>query len=536
MNSKYHRQKSNSDSFKDQVDSDEDRIQIDTVNSNQISLEKDSPEKETQYNSPFVMTIEIDKGLSEKLQIYYDSVPEEVAYEFCKKHNLDYTALSYLIDEIKTVLNPNKFDEQKENGPIQEEEEESLVSEDNGNKNSKSDELLNPILKESNVSSKNNDKLSKEILIKEEINKNDNITNAGNKSTCYNENNHTEIFSKTFSNINDNPNVLYTEPTLKESSFGRHSVNNSAMIQNKKKLNLGNKKDLNSIERKLFSYQIFLDKYKSNNVSITTLNNSNNKSIKNLSTNVSVFEKLYREAKQRKKNQVRVSHHYLIKKNSNDYLQGILGNKVNKQIMKQIDTSSSSKINQINIGEKLYHKGLNLKEGVEAKISNQRKEQMDKNKEIYTFKPNLAKTNYNNLNYTSTNEDSILARFEQYKRNKDLKMKILRENYEEKGNYSFVPKINENSINIVNSKYNMTNDEDDSKNHSEKIDKHRELYELARLKPIKMKNLEFHHYGQFNYQPSINKNDTQYSDFFTRQESFSKKKTENLLKYNLLFK
>ena len=75
MNSKYHRQKSNSDSFKDQVDSDEDRIQIDTVNSNQISLEKDSPEKETQYNSPFVMTIEIDKGLSEKLQIYYDSVP-----------------------------------------------------------------------------------------------------------------------------------------------------------------------------------------------------------------------------------------------------------------------------------------------------------------------------------------------------------------------------------------------------------------------------------------------------------------------------
>ena len=56
---------------------------------------------------PFIMTIDIDQGKSEKLKIYFDSNPEELAFDFCKRNNLDYNAMLYLKDEIKTVISNN---------------------------------------------------------------------------------------------------------------------------------------------------------------------------------------------------------------------------------------------------------------------------------------------------------------------------------------------------------------------------------------------------------------------------------------------
>ena len=537
MNSKYHQQKIIKENFNEQMDSDEDKIQIETFNTNEISNDKNTHQEEMPENSPYVMTIEIDKGISEKLQIFYDSVPEEVAFEFCKKHNLDYTALSYLIDEIKTVLNQNQLDEKTQNWPIQEEEDESLASEEISKKNGKSDDVLPNVIKECNTKSKNTDKINNEISIKEESQKND-LTNPVNQSTNYNDLNHTEIL--THSNNKDNSRMLKTEPALFESSMEvlKQSANNSGTFHSKKKdmVRLKKENEFNSLDQKLFSYQIFLDKYNYKNMSTSTLNNSNNKSIKNLSTNESVFDKLYKEAKERKQNHVRVAQHQLKNNNSKDHLQTLLNTNLNKHIIKQINKTNNTFHHHDNVGERLYKNGLNLKEGVEAKISNQRKEQMEKNKEIFTFKPNINKKHYCNLNYTTNNDDNILVRFEQYRRNKDIKLKVLRERYEEKEDYSFVPKIDSNSMNIVRSKYqSMMTENDESKNINEKVEKHKELYELSRLKPLKIRNLEMFHYGQFNYQPVINPNSTAYSDFFTRQESFSKKKAEKHIKYNYLF-
>ena len=40
----------------------------------------------------YVMTVELEKGKSENIKIYSNSKPEELAYEFCKKNNLDFSS------------------------------------------------------------------------------------------------------------------------------------------------------------------------------------------------------------------------------------------------------------------------------------------------------------------------------------------------------------------------------------------------------------------------------------------------------------
>ena len=82
----------------------------------------------------YVMTVELEKGKSENIKIFSNSKPEELAYEFCKRNNLDFSSLSYLTNEIVNLVkdfpnidsnNNNKFLENNlENEPIEEVDEE----------------------------------------------------------------------------------------------------------------------------------------------------------------------------------------------------------------------------------------------------------------------------------------------------------------------------------------------------------------------------------------------------------------------------
>lgn len=65
--------------------------------------------------APYVMTIEIDEGKIEKLNIYFDTNPEQLAYDFCRQRNLDFSALQYLSEEIRSVLQNKYTDNQKRN-------------------------------------------------------------------------------------------------------------------------------------------------------------------------------------------------------------------------------------------------------------------------------------------------------------------------------------------------------------------------------------------------------------------------------------
>ena len=41
----------------------------------------------------YVMTIELDEGKSSNVKIFLDSKPEELAFDFCKENNLDYSSM-----------------------------------------------------------------------------------------------------------------------------------------------------------------------------------------------------------------------------------------------------------------------------------------------------------------------------------------------------------------------------------------------------------------------------------------------------------
>lgn len=57
----------------------------------------------------YIMTLELERGKSEKLKIYPNSDPLTLAIEFCQVNNLDEDAVKYLASEIENLMNKNKF-------------------------------------------------------------------------------------------------------------------------------------------------------------------------------------------------------------------------------------------------------------------------------------------------------------------------------------------------------------------------------------------------------------------------------------------
>ena len=72
----------------------------------------------------YVMTIELDEGKSSNVKIFLDSKPEELAFDFCKENNLDYSSMSYLSNQIKTLMEKFTNEITKENNECIEELEE----------------------------------------------------------------------------------------------------------------------------------------------------------------------------------------------------------------------------------------------------------------------------------------------------------------------------------------------------------------------------------------------------------------------------
>ena len=76
------------------------------MNNNKISQIANEIKKENSFFSPLrkyqnVLKIDLEKGKSENINIYPNSNPEELAYNFCLKHNLNFKAVKDLISKIK---------------------------------------------------------------------------------------------------------------------------------------------------------------------------------------------------------------------------------------------------------------------------------------------------------------------------------------------------------------------------------------------------------------------------------------------------
>ena len=70
---------------------------------------KKSRNKKLNKDPIYIMTLELEKGKPEKIKIYPDSDPMQIASNFCKEHNLDYNGLDYLRNKIETLLNQNNI-------------------------------------------------------------------------------------------------------------------------------------------------------------------------------------------------------------------------------------------------------------------------------------------------------------------------------------------------------------------------------------------------------------------------------------------
>ena len=101
------------------------------INDNDLitNEEEKNEENELEEEPIYVMTVELEKGKNESIKIFQNSKPGELAYDFCKNHNLDFSSLSYLTEEI-TNLFKNLSNDKKEknlNEPIEEVDEDEYV-------------------------------------------------------------------------------------------------------------------------------------------------------------------------------------------------------------------------------------------------------------------------------------------------------------------------------------------------------------------------------------------------------------------------
>jgi hypothetical protein len=93
------------------------------------SINTENQKEETNDEPIYVMTLALEQGKSEKIEIYANSDPAELAYDFCNKNNLDFNALDYLKEQITNLLESyakNENNENEENDNIEENNTENI--------------------------------------------------------------------------------------------------------------------------------------------------------------------------------------------------------------------------------------------------------------------------------------------------------------------------------------------------------------------------------------------------------------------------
>lgn len=162
----------------------------------QNKIIKEKPKKQPIY----IMTLELEKGNPEKIEIYPDSNPDYLATYFCKKHNLDYNGLFYLKQKISNLLKQN---------------------EKNNKENMNNNNNIHTISK--NQCSKSKQKISRnfdEIHYKD--NKTENINNNRIKKKIHQiENIHINNNNKIKEDINNNINKLKKYQSLKKPQINK---------------------------------------------------------------------------------------------------------------------------------------------------------------------------------------------------------------------------------------------------------------------------------------------------------------------------
>ena len=173
------------------------------LNDNKSNKSKKKSIESNELKEPiYKMTIESEKGRKEIINIYPNSKPEEIAYNFCKENNLDFKTLELMISKVKILIetmSKKKDENEKEN-----------INSENDKKISYYNE---PILEDSEEQqSLSTEKIKKTISFKEKVlqnmDKEKENEKENNKDNDNKDNLNINNCSNNNSNKNDNGNIL----------------------------------------------------------------------------------------------------------------------------------------------------------------------------------------------------------------------------------------------------------------------------------------------------------------------------------------
>ena len=236
--------------------------------SNEFEENNDMTDNQSSIDSPknidnnedkkpfFLMTLEDNLGKCQQIKIYQNSNPSELAFNFCKENNLDFSSMKYIKSNIKTIIKKFNDPQQKaliynnSNNSIKEEEDEDdyltegtmRSNERQINKDDEEENKTNELKKKTNFIDNNNNK--------ENINSNDKEVideNVEYEITSENNDNMNkgmdEVNNNTNSNAKDNNEKEKKENFLKEKGDTKDGNENNDINNNR------NNKSIKSTEK-----------------------------------------------------------------------------------------------------------------------------------------------------------------------------------------------------------------------------------------------------------------------------------------------
>lgn len=464
-----------------------------------------------------VMVVELDKGNYQNIKIFEDTKPDELAYEFCKEHGLDVNSLHYLTEKIGNLLSSGTGVATNHIDAIQEVDEEMQDQSSANIKRKESD------IEESNLNiGKSNSNLKQEILKYKEKERTKN----------------TVVFSKMLDDHIKSTSVV--ELSLKDKSSENNSSQKNLFLYSKI-LDIENKggmrstfsegfSKLNLTQRPSLSNAIPKEDCKQSKPerkSTEKLAGSNN-SHKFTS---SIFERLYKaQKKNTSKKEATQKSPKIATENSK--------NKSRPRTASCLNGSSTPK-KSVNIGEKLYWKGVKYQEEKSKRLEQKRKYVEIANiSELQDFPIINQDKNFSLLktksNFCNSSEFLEIYHFEKRKKIEEIERQI------PVPSYSFRPKINlrsqhiDNKINIEElrkeqaqhkseqegtsnniSRFNSENTEEAGGPYEVQVHQHAKeigemsprhkrqlrLYNLNKMRDLKLKQKEQAIYSKFSFQP-----------------------------------
>ena len=384
----------------------------------------------------YVMTLALEQGKSEKIEIFSNSDPTELAYNFCSKNNLDYDALDYLKEQITNLLesyakneNYEDYINNNENECINEIEEAKEDQEFNITENYK--ENLNSQITNESINKENSDYKN----YKEEINSKE-YEDYRNKNEINNDIKNDINEEKNNKIINNNAGGYF----IKKNNKTKEEITNLQRIKNDELFS----NDKNRSKRRNYKINediiIGIGDYNNNNKDnkINNISGKNDKeeikSYKNITNNFNQETKTNTNNNIIQNDEEEKTYLYSPKNEQNIY-----NNIKNKNLLKEEKKKNNKKINKIKPKENIYKNRSVLK-------STQIKKEIDKE---YSFKP-MINDNYK----TDLSFNERLKIFNNISRIKkeELKNSIYNLKDKESGQDFFRPKLISKNLSFIKNK------------------------------------------------------------------------------------